>query len=118
MEDGVVGPLLEAIGWAILLAVLVLGWASPTGLLTLFVVTQLFGMVTTVLGVTLMTTHVRVYRSLGDLVRLFGYAVAFNWGYRQITLLWRIRSLFGGSREWGEMPRAGFRSASPVASAT
>lgn len=113
-----IGPLLEAIGWGILLVMMALGWTSPTGVAAVFLITQLFGMVMSMLGVTMMTKHVRVYRSLGDVVRLFGYVVAFNWGYRQVTLVWRIRSLFGGSSEWGEMPRVGFRTVSAAPTAT
>jgi cellulose synthase/poly-beta-1,6-N-acetylglucosamine synthase-like glycosyltransferase len=106
-----VGPVLEAVGWAVLAVMLAAGWASPTGVLAVLLVTQLFGMITTMLGVTMMTKYVRVYRTRGDVVRLLGWSVAVNWGYRQLTLWWRIRSMFGGASGWGEMPRAGFRTA-------
>ena len=62
-------------------------------------------------GVTLMTRHLQTFRSRCDMWRLLGWAVAANWGYRQLTLVWRIRSLFPGSTGWGEMPRAGFKVA-------
>ncbi len=107
-----VGPFLEAIGWVVLAAMIAAGWASVGGVLTVLVLTQLFGMLTTMLGVTMMTKYVRVYRTRGDVLRLLGWSVAVNWGYRQLTLLWRIRSIFRGSTGWGEMPRAGFRTAS------
>jgi hypothetical protein len=46
---------------------------------------------------------------------MFGWAIALNWGYRQLTLVWRIRSLFPGSTGWGEMPRAGFKTGAGAA---
>ena len=49
-----------------------------------------------------------VYHRDVDVRRLIGFAVKVNWGYRQLTLLWRIRSMFPGENIWGEMPRAGF----------
>jgi len=46
-----------------------------------------------------------------DILRLFGLAVIENFGYRQLTLLWRARGLIrgmSGAREWGERERRGF----------
>ena len=114
-----IGPLLEAIGWVMLTGMLVAGWASPQGVATVFLATQLFGMISTTLGVTMMTKYVRVFTTPREVLRLLGFAVAVNWGYRQLTLVWRIRSLLPGSTGWGEMPRDGFKSGSrPVAVAS
>lgn len=103
-----IGPLLEAIGWLLIAWLLWAGWANPAGVVTMFLATQLFGMVMTMIGVSMMTKYLQTFNSRRDLRWLVGWSVASNWGYRQLTLVWRIRSLFPGSTGWGEMPRAGF----------
>lgn len=106
-----VGPILEALGWVVIAGLLASGWISPVAAAAVFLATQMLGMFLSMLGVTLMTRHLRTFRTRRDLVRLLGWSVALNWGYRQLTLVWRIRSLFPGSTGWGEMPRAGFKVA-------
>jgi cellulose synthase/poly-beta-1,6-N-acetylglucosamine synthase-like glycosyltransferase len=108
-----IGPVLEAIGWAMIAALVCVGWVNPTFAVALFITTQLFGMVMTMIGVSMMTKYLHTFNSRRDLRWLIGWSVATNWGYRQLTLVWRIRSLFPGSTGWGEMPRTGF-SLAPV----
>jgi cellulose synthase/poly-beta-1,6-N-acetylglucosamine synthase-like glycosyltransferase len=110
-----IGPLLEAIGWVLIAALLAAGWVTWIGVLSVFLATQLLGMVLTLVGVSMMARHLRTYRSGRDIARLIGWAVALNWGYRQLTLVWRIRSLLPGSTGWGEMPRAGFKTSTTPA---
>lgn len=105
-----IGPILEAIGWFVIAGLLAAGWIDPVAALAVFVTTQMFGMALTMMGVSMMTRHLQTFRSVGDTVKLVGWSIAVNWGYRQLTLVWRIRSLFPGSTGWGEMPRAGFRT--------
>jgi cellulose synthase/poly-beta-1,6-N-acetylglucosamine synthase-like glycosyltransferase len=109
-----IGPILEAIGWAVVLLGLLFGWVNPIAVLAIFLATQMVGMVMTLVGVTLMCRHLHTFGSHRDVFRLVGWSIAFNWGYRQLTLVWRIRSLFPGSTGWGEMPRAGFKTANPA----
>jgi hypothetical protein len=51
-----------------------------------------------------------VYPRTRDLIRLFLVAVIENFGYRQLTVFWRLQGLFGWLRgrmpEWGEMKRS------------
>jgi cellulose synthase/poly-beta-1,6-N-acetylglucosamine synthase-like glycosyltransferase len=105
------GPILEALGWAVLAGLLAIGWLDPTAAAGVFLVTQLAGMALTMLSVAVMTKHLGTFSRRSDLVWMVMWAVAVNWGYRQLTLVWRIRSLFPGSNGWGEMPRAGFKTA-------
>jgi cellulose synthase/poly-beta-1,6-N-acetylglucosamine synthase-like glycosyltransferase len=104
------GPILEAIGWGMLFGLAVSGWLDPGAAFAVFLTTQLIGMALTMLSVAIMTKYLRIFTRPSDLVRMFAWAVALNWGYRQLTLVWRIRSLFPGSTGWGEMPRAGFKT--------
>ena len=106
------GPLLEATGWVIMAMMLAIGWISPLGAMFIFLFTQFLGMAMTMLAVAMMTTHLRVFSGFKDTLRMMVWAIALNWGYRQLTLVWRIRSLFPGEAGWGEMPRSGFKTES------
>ncbi len=112
-----IGPLLEALGWVMIAGLLWAGWVNLEGVFAMFFATQLFGMVMTMIGVSMMTKYLHTFSSRRDLLWLVGWSVAANWGYRQLTLVWRIRSLFPGSTGWGEMPRAGFTVAATPSAA-
>ena len=45
-------------------------------------------------AVVMMIIHLRTFTGISDTVRMLGWSVALTWGYRQLTLVWRIRSLF------------------------
>ncbi len=57
------------------------------------------------------------YRSFGgsrERLRLLGWALVEPLGFRQLTVVWRLRGLLAwlrGSRAWGEMTRSGFLGA-------
>jgi cellulose synthase/poly-beta-1,6-N-acetylglucosamine synthase-like glycosyltransferase len=112
------GPILEAIGWLVMAVLLALGWVDPAAVLGLFLATQFIGMAITMVGVLMTTRHLKVFNRSVDLVRMLGWAIALNWGYRQLTLVWRIRSLLPGATGWGEMPRAGFKTTTTASTAT
>lgn len=105
-----VGPILEAIGWVLLSVLLITGFVNPTSALAIFLTTQFFGMALTMLGAMMGIARLGVYHRSADVWRLIGFALLVNWGYRQLTLVWRIRSMFPGENIWGEMPRAGFKT--------
>lgn len=63
-------------------------------------------------AVVMMIIHLRTFTGISDTVRMLGWSVALTWGYRQLTLVWRIRSLFQAKLAGGEMPRAGFKTES------
>lgn len=113
-----IGPILESIGWVMMVGLLVSGWIDGAAALAVFVTTQLIGMVMTMLSVAMMTRYLRIFTRRSDIVRLFAWSVALNWGYRQLTLVWRIRSLLPGATGWGEMPRAGFKSTATPSATT
>jgi len=52
-----------------------------------------------------------------EVLILLAYAVLENFGYRQMTLYWRLRGLWDawrGRTGWEKFARVGFRSAAPV----
>ena len=104
-------PVIEAAGLLLLLAeALVLGLDGQFAVL--------FLLVAYVLGVVLTVTTILLdeftYRSFGaarERLRLLAWAFVEPLGFRQLTVFWRLRGLVGwlrGSRDWGEMARAGF----------
>ncbi len=107
-----IGPILEAIGWVLLTILVVFGLVDLQGALAIFLTTQFFGMALTMLGAMMGVARLGVYHRSADVWRLIGYAIKVNWGYRQLTLVWRMRSLLPGDNTWGEMPRAGFKTVS------
>jgi cellulose synthase/poly-beta-1,6-N-acetylglucosamine synthase-like glycosyltransferase len=70
-----------------------------------------YGMTLSLWAVALEEVSFRRYRRLGDLARLLLYAALENCGYRQWTVVWRLRAfwaVFRDRRGWGEMVRRGF----------
>lgn len=105
------GPLIEAVGWFSLALSLAAGWIDPVAALGMFLAAQLIGQLIGVLSVALAVGSFSFLHRPLDVVRLVLWAIVMNWGYRQLTLLWRLRSLFPGDTTWGEMPRTGFKTA-------
>jgi cellulose synthase/poly-beta-1,6-N-acetylglucosamine synthase-like glycosyltransferase len=55
----------------------------------------------------------RLYRRTSDFFRMLGYAMAEPFGYRQLTVAWRVQAFWNalrGLRSWGEMRRRGFQN--------
>jgi membrane protease YdiL (CAAX protease family) len=49
---------------------------------------------------------------VGDLPALVGWSLVENLGYRQLTVVWRLRGWWRylrGRRDWGTMSRVGFK---------
>jgi len=107
-------PVVEAAGYVLA----VLGWAL--GLLSLrfallFLAAALgYQLLLSIWAVVFEETTFHVYPRARDFVRLLFYAAAEPFGYRQLTVLWRLFA-FGnavrGSKTWGEMRRRGFAPA-------
>jgi hypothetical protein len=67
-------------------------------------------------AVILEETTFHMYSRFGDFLRMLWYAVAEPFGYRQITVYWRLKGFWNalrGLRHWGEMRRTGFTGTSP-----
>jgi hypothetical protein len=87
--------------------------------LLMFGVTQMLGACLTLFSVWTCTRSINVYRGARNVLRLVAYSFAMQFGYRQMTVWWRVRSLFKSKNTgWGAMPRAGFGTAAQRAGAT
>ncbi len=106
--------LAEASGYVIFAALGLLGWLSLWGFLALFFATQMVGVLLTTMSVMSATKFIGCYKRRSDVWKLLLWAVVSQIGYRQFTLVWRIKSLKKSTGAWGEMPRLGH--AKPAAS--
>jgi hypothetical protein len=76
-----------------------------------FLVAYGYGAILTLATLVLDEMSYRTYRRLRDHFALLGFALLENIGYRQLTVLWRLRGLVGFVRrrsDWGRMDRRGF----------
>ena len=72
---------------------------------------------TAVTAVFLEELRLRRYTRWRDLAKLLFYALAENFGYRQINTLWRVLAIVSflrKSTEWGDMERRGFEAEQSV----
>lgn len=106
-------PLLEALGLAILLVALVIGAVDPPFAILFFVVAYGYGLVLTFASVLLDELSYRPYGRLRERLALIGLGVLEAFGYRQLTVFWRLRGVVAflrKRRQWGVMERRGFAS--------
>jgi cellulose synthase/poly-beta-1,6-N-acetylglucosamine synthase-like glycosyltransferase len=101
---------LESAGWLLLIFMMTFGGGSIRTAVWLMAISQLIGACATTAGIVTGCRITGQYRRPMDRLRLFGFAVISQVGYRQLTLYWRLRSLFGKAQAWGVMPRTGFSS--------
>jgi cellulose synthase/poly-beta-1,6-N-acetylglucosamine synthase-like glycosyltransferase len=106
-----VGPALSLWSYILLPVAFILGLVSPVYMLAFFVVTLLVGQLLSVSALALEEFSFRRQRRWRDVFRLVWYAAIENFGYRQLTDLWKVQGLWDIVRKrsaWGEMPRRGF----------
>lgn len=104
-------PLMELIGLGVVILGLWLDVLSTGYALLFFGLAYGYQMLLTVASVLLEQLTFRVYTDDRQYLRLLLLAVVEPFGYRQLTMWWRLRG-FGrflrDVREWGEMVRTGF----------
>jgi cellulose synthase/poly-beta-1,6-N-acetylglucosamine synthase-like glycosyltransferase len=110
------GPLIEAIGLVFFLTMGVLGviaWPEAGIFLAL---SLSLGMVLSMSAIMLEEFSFAMYRKPGELARLYLAAVLENFGYRQMTVWWRLKGLYrwlsGGKHRWETITRSASVSAS------
>ena len=103
-----VAALVEAAGYAICVLLAATGNLNAPAALAFLACSQVVGLYLSVTAVRSATRFLDVYQGWRNAVRLLGWAVCMQFGYRQLTLLWRVRSLLSKNTTWGAMPRAGF----------
>jgi cellulose synthase/poly-beta-1,6-N-acetylglucosamine synthase-like glycosyltransferase len=108
-------PLIEAIGLVGLLVGILLGFLNWQFAVLFFLVAYGLGLVLSAFTLLLEEVSFHRYQGFRNRVLLLGWALVENTGYRQLTVIWRLRGLWNfvrGRKDWGRMERTGFRAAS------
>lgn len=103
-------PLVELSGYVLLPILWMLGLLSPSGAFVFFVLAIMYTVLVSALAVLLEDMLFRRYPRMGDLGRLLIAAVLENFGFRQLTVWWRVRAFWEylrGDLSWGAMERRG-----------
>ncbi len=87
------GPMLEFQGYLMVIVALFLGLLNQEIVLILFVCTILFGTMISVSSLVIAERDMKSF-SIGDILRLIGYAILENFGPRQFISFWRVGAFF------------------------
>lgn len=104
-------PVVEVLGWIGLVLGVVAGLINPPFALLFFAVAYGIGMVLSVYALLLEEWSFSRYTRVSDRLRLLGFLLLESFGYRQLTVIWRLRGLWKylrGRTDWGRMERRGF----------
>jgi cellulose synthase/poly-beta-1,6-N-acetylglucosamine synthase-like glycosyltransferase len=105
-----ISPLVELSGYVLLPVLWAAGLLSPALAGTFFVVAVMYMVLVSALAILLEDLAFRRYASVTDLARLLVAAVLENFGFRQLTVWWRVRAFveyWRGDLSWGAMERRG-----------
>ena len=108
------GPVVEGLGYVVTIAAACFGLINWPIARLLFIAALSYGVLVSVGAVLLEDVFFRRYRRLGDLLRLLLFGVVENFGYRQLTMWWRIQGWVDFLRNksgWTPTPRKGFARA-------
>jgi cellulose synthase/poly-beta-1,6-N-acetylglucosamine synthase-like glycosyltransferase len=103
-------PVVEAVGLLGLVAGLALGAVNVPFAVLFLLAAYGYGMLLSVAALLLEEFGYHRYHRIPDRARLLCFALLENWGYRQLTVYWRLHGLFKylrGKKDWGAMERRG-----------
>lgn len=109
-------PIVEAVGLIGMTIAALLGIIDFQFAILFFLLAYGYGLILSVLTLVLEEITFLRYRRFGDRLRLLLWILAENFGYRQLTVLWRLRGLLNylrGRKAWGTMERHGFAATPP-----
>jgi len=113
-----IGPLVEVLGYGIMILGFALGLISFSGFMAFMLVALGLGIVLTLTSVLLEEASYDTYPRVGQILTLILTAVAENMGYRQLTAVWRVQGMWRWLRNadssWGKMARTGTWQAAAV----
>ena len=110
-------PLIEVFGYVVTVGALSAGLVDWSFALLFVLVAWGYGMLLSIWTVVLEEVSFRRYKRFGDVFRLLLYASLENFGYRQLTVWWRLKafvSVWKSGHVWGDMIRKGFTTTSVV----
>jgi cellulose synthase/poly-beta-1,6-N-acetylglucosamine synthase-like glycosyltransferase len=103
-------PIIEMSGYIVLLVLWLLGALSASLAGTFFMLAIMYMVLVSALALLLEDIAFRRYPRVGDVGRLLVAAILENFGYRQLTVWWRVRAFWEylrGDLTWGAMERRG-----------
>jgi hypothetical protein len=105
------GPFVEAIGLLILPFLLFFGTVNVPFAILFFLVAYGYGLILSISSLLLEEFSFHRHETIRDKALLVIWTMLETFGYRQLTVYWRIRgalNFFRGRSEWGAMERRGF----------
>lgn len=115
-----IGPIVELSGYILLPIAALLGLLAPINALLYTLCAVVFGIILSVSSVLLEEASFHRYPRWKELVTLNLYAIMENFGYRQLTLWWRLKGTLDwlrGHKQWGAQQRQGFGGGSAAKAA-
>lgn len=112
----VLGPLVELFGYVVIPIASAFGLLATDYMVAFLLVALVWGILLSVAAVALEELTFRRYPLRREVLRLTMFGIIDNFGYRQLTNVWRLQGLVQfarGQKEWGQMERKGFGSDSP-----
>jgi len=104
-------PVVEAVGFLGVILGLMLNAIDWPFAILFFLTAYGLGAVLTLMALVLEEMNFHRYHTFGDRVMLVVWALLENLGYRQLTVVWRLKGMWNylrGSQSWGKMDRKGF----------
>ena len=110
----VIGPLIEVLGYILVPLLYALGLLALPWLLAFLAVTFTLGLFLSMATLVLEEIQLKRFPRARELAVLAGVAVIENFGYRQLSNIWRLQGWWQwlrGQESWGTMTRKGFATA-------
>ncbi|HEY7241516.1 MAG TPA: glycosyltransferase [Burkholderiales bacterium] len=102
-------PLIEVAGYVVMTAAFLLGMVAGEAFWTFMLLAISAGMLVSMSALFLEEVSLHMYKHPRELAALIAVALIENFGYRQLTALWRVQGLWqsatGASARWGTMTR-------------
>ncbi len=105
------GPIIEILGLIVVPASFAFGFINVPFFVLFLTLAILQGTMLSIASVVLDDLSFQRFPRLSQVVRLVFYGLGENFGYRQLTLWWRMRGMvdyWRGKKGWGDMRRKGF----------
>jgi cellulose synthase/poly-beta-1,6-N-acetylglucosamine synthase-like glycosyltransferase len=106
-----IAPIVEGFGLLALVLSFALGTIDSAFAIAFFVVVYFYGILLNIFAIALDEFTFRRYQRISDRLWLFLWAFVESFGYRQLTVLWRLKGIVNFLRrrtQWGTMTRKGF----------
>ncbi len=108
----ILGPWIEVQGYLFVIIALLLGILNGQIALLLFITTIMLGVLISISSLIIAEQEVNYFK-ISEILKLIGFSILENFGFRQLMSMWRIAgyiSVLRGTSGWGKMVRQGFAS--------